>query len=158
MIKLFISDVDGVLTDGSMYYTEHGDEFKRFNTYDGMAFQILRERGVKTAIITSENTKIVTKRAKKMGIDFLYQGQKNIGKLNAAKEICKTNNISLENTSYIGDDVNCYELLSKVNYSACPSNAVSKIKNIPNIIILETKGGSGAVREYVDKLIIEGLI
>lgn len=158
MIKLFISDVDGVLTDGSMYYTECGDEFKRFNTYDGMAFQILRERGVKTAIITSENTKIVTKRAKKMGIDFLYQGQKHIGKLNAAKEICKTNNISLENTSYIGDDVNCFELLSKVNYSACPSNAVSKIKNIPNIIILEAKGGSGAVREYVDKLILEGLI
>ena len=61
MIKLFISDVDGVLTDGSMYYTECGDEFKRFNTYDGMAFQILRERGVKTAIITSENTKIAPK-------------------------------------------------------------------------------------------------
>lgn len=158
MIKLFISDVDGVLTDGSMYYTENGDEFKRFNTYDGMAFQILRERGVKTAIITSENTSIVSKRAQKMGVDFLYQGQKNQGKLSAAREICKHNNISFENICYIGDDINCFELLSNVNYSACPSNAVSEIKEIPNIKILDTKGGSGAVREYVNELIIEGLI
>ena len=69
MIKLFISDVDGVLTDGSMYYSENGDEMKRFSTYDGMAFEILRNYGVKTAIITSENTKIVSNRSKKMKID-----------------------------------------------------------------------------------------
>ena len=76
MIKLFISDVDGVLTDGSMYYSENGDEMKRFSTYDGMAFEMLRNKGIKTAIITSENTKIVSNRSKKMKIDFLYQGEK----------------------------------------------------------------------------------
>ena len=65
MIKLFISDVDGVLTDGSMYYSESGDEMKRFSTYDGMAFIILNKIGIKTAIITSEDSMIVTNRAKK---------------------------------------------------------------------------------------------
>ena len=69
MIKLFVSDVDGVLTDGSMYYTENGDEIKRFSTYDGMAFSILKKNGIKTALITSEKTNIVENRAKKMKID-----------------------------------------------------------------------------------------
>ena len=158
MIKLFISDVDGVLTDGSMYYSENGDELKRFNTYDGMAFQILRERGVKTAIITSENTNIVSNRSHKMEIDYLYQGKKNIGKLETVKKICLDNNISFDTVSYIGDDINCFELLSTVKFAACPSNAVNKIKNIPCIKHLITKGGSGAVREYVEYLIESKLI
>ena len=84
MIKLFISDVDGVLTDGSMYYTETGDEMKRFNTYDGMAFMLLKERGIKTAIITSEKTRIVANRAKKLNIDFVVQGVYGMNKLNVA--------------------------------------------------------------------------
>ena len=70
-IKLFITDVDGTLTDGGMYYSENGDELKKFNTRDGMGIQMLRETGIKTAIITSENTKIVENRAKKLKIDFL---------------------------------------------------------------------------------------
>ena len=65
-IKLFLTDVDGVLTDGSMYYTESGDEIKRFHTYDGMAFELLRNAGIKTGIITSENTQIVARRAAKV--------------------------------------------------------------------------------------------
>jgi YrbI family 3-deoxy-D-manno-octulosonate 8-phosphate phosphatase len=158
MIRLFISDVDGVLTDGSMYYSENGDELKRFSTYDGMAFMLLNELNVKTAIITSENTKIVSNRSKKMKIDYLYQGLKNLGKLESAREICETNNISFDSVCYIGDDINCYELLSEVKYAACPSNAVDKIKKIPNIKILKTKGGSGAVREYVEYLISKKLI
>ena len=158
MIKLFISDVDGVLTDGSMYYSENGDELKRFNTYDGMAFQILKEKDIKTAIITSENTKIVLNRSRKMKIDYLYQGKKNTEKLETVKKICRDKNISFDSVSYIGDDINCFELLSNVKYSACPSNAVNKIKNIPGIKILNSKGGSGAVREYVDYLIQQKLI
>ncbi len=158
MIKLFVSDVDGVLTDGSMYYSENGDELKRFNTYDGMAFQILRERGVKTAIITSENTNIVLNRSRKMKIDYLYQGKKNIGKLETVKKICLENNISFDSVSYIGDDINCFELLSTVKFAACPSNAVNKIKDISCIKLLNTKGGSGAVREYVEYLIESKLI
>ena len=152
MIKLFISDVDGVLTDGSMYYSENGDELKRFNTYDGMAFQILREKGVKTAIITSEKTKIVSNRAKKLKIDFLYQGASGSNKLLIAKKICEDNNINFSSVSYIGDDINCYELLTAVKYKACPRNAVKIIKNIKDILLLKFKGGDGAVREYVEFL------
>ena len=153
MIKLFISDVDGVLTDGSMYYSEAGDEMKRFSTYDGMAFIILNNKGIKTAIITSENTKIVSNRSKKMKIDFLYQGETGLSKLDVVKTICKENEIDFDSVSYIGDDINCFELLSSVKYAACPSNAVQKIKDIPNILQLSTKGGDGAVREYLEYLL-----
>ena len=158
MIKLFISDVDGVLTDGSMYYSENGDELKRFSTYDGMAFQILRKKGVKTAIITSESTKIVSNRAKKLKIDFLYQGASGSSKLSIAKKICKENNIDFSSVSYIGDDINCYELLTATNHKACPANAVKTIKNIEDILLLNCKGGNGAVREYVEFLATNKLI
>ena len=158
MIKLFISDVDGVLTDGSMYYSENGDELKRFNTYDGMAFSILKERGVKTAIITSEQTNIVSARAKKLKIDFLYQGVSGKEKLRLAKQICIENKIPFSNMSYVGDDINCFELLSFANYKACPLNARQQIREIENIIKLKTKGGDGAVREFVEYLIEKKLI
>ena len=106
-IKLFLSDVDGVMTDAGMYYTESGDEFKKFNTHDGMAFQLLREAGIKTGIITTENTKIVERRAAKLKVDYLYQGKGFGNKLQAAKEICEKENITLQEVAYIGDDINC---------------------------------------------------
>ena len=148
-IKLFVSDVDGVLTDAGMYYCENGDELKKFNTHDGMAFQILREHGVKTGIVTSEDTKIVSKRAAKLKVDYLYQGKKHKGKLHSVKEICDNEGISLDEVAYIGDDINCFELLSSVGYAACPNNAVAKIKSIPNIIQLTKNGGEGVVREFI---------
>jgi YrbI family 3-deoxy-D-manno-octulosonate 8-phosphate phosphatase len=148
LIKLFMSDVDGVMTDAGMYYTESGDEFKKFNTHDGMGFQLLREQGIKTAIITSELTHIVERRAAKLKVDYLYQACKN--KLQAAQEICSKENISLAEAAYIGDDINCLELLSNVGMAACPDNAVARIKAIPDIIHLGKKGGDGAVREFVE--------
>lgn len=148
-IKLFVSDVDGVLTDAGMYYSETGDELKKFNTHDGMAFQILRENGVKTGIVTSEDTNIVSKRASKLKVDYLYQGKKHNGKLSVVKEICEKEGISLDEVAYIGDDINCFELLSSVGYAACPANAVQKIKNIPHISQLEKNGGDGVVREFI---------
>ena len=93
-IKLFLADVDGTLTDAGMYYSENGDEQKKFNTRDGLGFRLLKEAGIKTGIITSENTKIVENRAKKLNIDYLYQGQLDGGKLNIAKVICKKENMS----------------------------------------------------------------
>jgi len=153
MIKLFLTDVDGTLTDGGMYYCENGDEFKKFNTRDGMGFQLLREAGIKTGFITSENTKIVERRAKKLKIDYLYQSSKFKGKLEVASEICTKEDIALSEAAYIGDDVNCYELLCNVGFAACPADAVDKIKNIPNIIILSKNGGEGVVREFVEILL-----
>lgn len=152
-IKLFLSDVDGTLTDGGMYYSENGDELKKFNTRDGMGFQLLREAGIKTGIITSENTKIVENRAAKLKIDYLIQGKFKGGKLSAAKDICNKLGISLEEVAYIGDDINCFDLLEAVGYAACPNDACDKIKNIPSIKIMNYKGGEGCVREFIEKLI-----
>lgn len=148
-IKLFLCDVDGTLTDGGMYYSESGDELKKFNTRDGMGFQLLREAGIKTGIITSEDTKIVENRAKKLKVDFLYQGKRDGGKLAVAKEICDMLKIDFGEVAYIGDDVNCVDLLSAVGFAACPADAAIEVKKIPHIKLLEKKGGEGCVREFI---------
>ena len=152
-IKLFISDVDGTLTDSGMYYSESGDELKKFNTRDGMGFQLLHELGIKTGIITSENTHIVANRAKKLKIDFLIQGKRDGGKLEAAKEICDKEGILLNEVAYIGDDRNCYELLSAVGIRACPADACEMVKGIDGIYQMKKKGGEGCVREFIELLI-----
>jgi YrbI family 3-deoxy-D-manno-octulosonate 8-phosphate phosphatase len=152
-IKLFLSDVDGTLTDAGMYYSENGDELKKFNTYDGKGFELLRNKGIKTGIITSENTKIVENRAKKLKVDYLYQGISHEKKLKVVKDICAIEKISLDEVAYIGDDINCYELLSSIGLPACPANSNKKIKQIPNIIHLIKNGGDGAVREFVSKIL-----
>lgn len=148
-IKLFLSDVDGTLTDGGMYYSENGDELKKFNTRDGMGFQLLREAGIKTGIITSENTQIVENRAKKLKIDYLCQSKRDGGKVAAAQEICDELGITLDEVAYIGDDINCYELLSKVGLAACPADACEEVKSIYNINVMKLKGGEGCVREFI---------
>lgn len=153
-IKLFLSDVDGVMTDAGMYYTASGDEFKKFNTHDGMAFNLLREAGIKTGIITTENTTIVERRAAKLKIDYVYQGAGFKGKLAAALEICSKENITLNEVAYIGDDINCIELLKAVGIAACPANSTKKVKAIPGIIHLQKNGGEGAIREFVDDYIL----
>ena len=152
-IKLFLSDVDGTLTDAGMYYGENGEEFKKFNTHDGKGFELLKKAGIKTGIITSENTKIVENRAKKMKVDYLYQGLEHKGKLEIAKEICKKENITLDEVAYIGDDINCKELLESVGICACPNDSLEEIKNISNIIKLSKNGGDGAVREFTGILL-----
>lgn len=152
-VKLFLCDVDGTLTDGGMYYSENGDELKKFNTRDGMGFQILREAGIKTGIITSEKIKIVENRATKLKVDYLYQGKHEGMKLEAAKDICRQMGISLDEVAYIGDDINCIDLLSAVGMAACPADACEKVKNIPYINIMHKKGGEGSVREFIEKII-----
>lgn len=152
-IKLFLCDVDGTLTDGGMYYAENGDEMKKFNTRDGMGFQLLREAGIKIGIITSENTKIVENRAKKLKVDFLRQSKRDGGKIAAAQEICNELGISFDEVAYIGDDVNCKDLLSAAGYSACPSDACEQVKKIKGITVLARKGGEGCVREWIDSLL-----
>ena len=152
-IKLFISDVDGTLTDGGMYYSESGDELKKFNTKDGMGFQLLREAGIKTAIITSENTKIVENRAKKLKVDFLVQSKRDGGKVAAAKDICDAMGISLSDVAYIGDDINCLELLKAVGIAACPNDSEHSIRKQQGIYVMKSKGGEGCVREFINYLL-----
>lgn len=150
-IKIFLSDVDGVLTDAGMYYTETGDEFKKFCTYDGMGFQLLQKTGVKVGILTTEDRDLNRRRARKLGLDFDFHGAKD--KLQIVKDLCKEENITIDEVAYIGDDVNCFGLLSHVGIAACPNNAVPKIKAIPNIIHLQRNGGDGVVREFVELIL-----
>lgn len=152
-IKLFLTDIDGVLTDAGMYYSENGDELKKFNTHDGMGFDILRQNNIKTGIVTSEITQIAERRAKKLKVDFLYQGKREGGKLEAALEICEKLGISIKDVAYIGDDINCFNLLSEVGFAACPQDALPKIKSIPGIQVMSLKGGEGCVREFIEKII-----
>ena len=152
-IKLFITDIDGTLTDGGMYYSENGDELKKFNTRDGMGLQMLREAGIKTAIITSEDRQLNRRRAEKLKVDYLRQGKVSGGKVAVAEEICKEMGITMQEVAYIGDDVNCVELLSAVGIAACPADACEKVKNIPGITVMTKKGGEGCVRELCEHLL-----
>ena len=150
-IKLFLCDVDGTLTDGGMYYSENGDELKKFNTRDGVALAMLHVKGIKTGIITSEDTELVARRAAKLKVDFLKQGKRDGGKLAAAKEICDELGISLCEVAYVGDDLNCIELLSAVGFAACPADACDEVKALPSMHVMSRKGGDGVIREIVDK-------
>lgn len=152
-VKLFLTDIDGTLTDGGMYYSEHGDELKKFNTRDGMGLQMLQKNGIKVGIITSEDRELNQRRANKLGVDFFYQGKRDGGKLEVAEEIASTMGISLAEVAYIGDDVNCCDLLSSVGFAACPADACDMVKQIPGICVLSKKGGDGCVREMSDMLL-----
>lgn len=155
-IKLFATDVDGVLTDAGMYYTENGDELKKFNTRDGKGIELLRNKGIKTAILTSEDTKIVQARAKKLQINHVYQGVKD--KLTVLKKILHEEGLSLNEVAYIGDDINDIETLQAVGLKACPKDAVHKVKKVKGIKILKTKGGEGAVREFCEMILEKHLV
>lgn len=152
-IKLFISDIDGTLTDGGMYYSENGDELKKFNTRDGMGFGLLKKAGIKTAIITSEDRELNQRRADKLQLDYFAQGKQNGGKLAETYAICDELGITMQEVAYIGDDINCIDLLSSVSIAACPADAHQSVKDIPGIKVMKKKGGEGCVREFIDYII-----
>lgn len=154
-IKLFLTDVDGTLTDGGMYYSAAGDVMKKFNSRDGMGLQLMQRAGAKAGIVTSETTDIVTARARKLGLDYLVQGKRDEGKLAAAEAICAELGITLAETAYIGDDVNCADLLRAVGTAACPADAMPQVKAIPGIRVMTLKGGEGCVREFINQLLEE---
>ncbi len=147
-IKLVVFDIDGVLTDAGMYYTEAGDEFKKFNAKDGLAIRRVKQRGINTGIISHGfNSKIVTSRAERLQIDLVEVSQ--IPKLQTLNKWCEQLNISLTNVCFIGDDLNDEDILLAVGFSACPSDAVDDVKNMVHVV-LSKKGGEGCVRELID--------
>jgi 3-deoxy-D-manno-octulosonate 8-phosphate phosphatase (KDO 8-P phosphatase) len=146
-IKLFITDIDGVWTDGGMYYDQTGNEWKKFNTGDSAGVLFLRLLDIPTAIITGEDTEIVKRRARKLKIPHLFMGVKN--KLEVAETLCAALGISLENVAYIGDDINDIILLRAVGLSACPANAPDYIQREVDWKI-PVKGGDGAFRGFVE--------
>jgi YrbI family 3-deoxy-D-manno-octulosonate 8-phosphate phosphatase len=149
-IKLLAMDVDGTLTDASMYYTANGEEMKRFSTRDGMGIMLLRKGGIDTAIITSEDSKIAEARAQKLSIGHIILGCRNKSK--AIIELAEELSLTLENIAYIGDDVNDAPIMGIVGISACPSDAAQTVKNIATIVC-DNAGGNGAVREFCELIL-----
>ena len=146
-IKLVGTDIDGVWTDARMYYSADGDIMKSFSTYDGMGVQLLRDAGIPLIIMTGENTKIVAKRAQKLGIDRIFQGENE--KLKRLKEVCSELNIRLDEVAYIGDDVNDLDVLKSVGLSAMPPNSPILNQFTPDYLTTRS-GGDGAFRDFVD--------
>ena len=149
-IKLFATDVDGVLTDAGMYYSESGDELKKFNTRDGMGIKLLQAEGVLIAIITAEQTKIVARRAKKLGIAEVFQGAKD--KVAVLTQLSERLMIPFEQMSYMGDDVNDLGALQIVGYAAAPADCVDQVRQVVHYVC-QKKGGEGAVREVIDMIL-----
>ncbi len=146
-IKLFISDIDGVWTDGGMYYDNSGNEWKKFNTSDSAGVLFLKLLNIPTAIITGEDTQIVRRRAEKLKVPYLYMGIHD--KLEVANALCKQLGIGLSQVAFIGDDINDINLLKSVGLSACPLNAPHYVKKFANFNI-NVKGGDGAFRNFVE--------
>jgi YrbI family 3-deoxy-D-manno-octulosonate 8-phosphate phosphatase len=151
-VKLVITDIDGVWTDGGMYYDQTGNEWKKFNTSDSAGVLFLKRVNIPLAIITGEETEIVSRRAAKLKIEYLFQGVGD--KLTVAKELCRKLNIDLEEVAYIGDDINDMELLKNVGFPAAPNNAPHYIKSLVKYVTLKN-GGDGAFREFVEHVLTE---
>lgn len=145
-----ITDVDGVLTDGGMYYSKDGEFLKKFNTRDAMGMELLLDLGIKTIMLTRENSNIVKARAKKIKVSELYSGVLN--KKSLLKKILKKYNVKLDQVAYIGDDLNDLEIMKSVGFSVTPSNGIDQIKKISNYVC-KLNGGDGAFRELADIII-----
>ena len=149
-IRLVLTDVDGVLTDGGMYYTKDGDTMKRFFVRDGMGVTLLRKKNIRTIIITKEKTRMVKQWVKNMKIEKLYDGI--IHKELLLNKICKKYNVSTEEIAYIGDDVNDLELLKRVGLSATPSDASEDAIKLCDYVC-KHRSGNGAFRELADLIL-----
>lgn len=149
-IKLFVSDVDGVLTDGGLYYNDNGLIMKKFNVKDGMAVRLLKEAGVETAIISTDISNIIEARAKRLKIKYLYTGSWD--KEEKLKQICNDLKISAKNSAFIGDDVNDIGIINYAGVSACPADAANEIIKMVDYVCTK-KGGEGVFREFTDLII-----
>jgi len=148
--KLVFTDIDGVWTDGGMYYDQFGNEWKKFNTYDSAGVLFCHQNNIPIAIITGEKNEIINRRSKKLNVDFLFMGVKD--KLKVASDLCKQLKINLNETAFIGDDINDIKLLKAVGISAAPSSAPLYIQNIVTWK-LNKKGGEGVFREFIERLV-----
>jgi YrbI family 3-deoxy-D-manno-octulosonate 8-phosphate phosphatase len=152
-IKLLILDVDGVMTDAGMFFTENGDQFKKYNAKDGMAIKALDQFGIQSGIISSAHKiKMVKVRADMLNIKHLYVGSDP--KINILLSWCEKLEIKLEEVAIIGDDINDLAVMNAVGFSACPSDAVLKVKETVDLV-LHTKGGNGCVREFIDFYLLD---
>ena len=146
-IKLIIFDVDGVLTDGGLYFSDEGIELKRFNSLDGLGIKLLKQSGVEPAVISARNTPNVSHRMENLGIKHFYQGQSN--KQIAYQELLDQMSLSPEHVAYVGDDVIDLPVMRTVGFPIAVANAHELVKDNA-CLITEKRGGHGAVREVCD--------
>ncbi len=151
-IKLLILDVDGVMTDAGMFFTENGDQIKKYNAKDGMAIMALKNSGVEVGIISSGfKLEMVKARAELLKIEHLYVGRDP--KIDILNAWCEKLNIDLSEVGIIGDDVNDMQVMKSVGFSAAPSDAVPVVKAQVDLV-LNSKGGRGCVREFIDNYLL----
>lgn len=153
--KLILTDIDGVWTDGGMYYDASDIEMKKFNTSDSAGVIFARYLNIPVGIITGENTLIVKRRADKLKVDYCYLGAKD--KLAIVKTLCNELSITFNDIAYIGDDLNDMEVLSKVGFAGVPASAPEYVKRLANITLTK-KGGEGVFREFVESIIGDELL
>ena len=149
-VRMLAMDVDGVLTDAGMYYTESGDELKKFTTRDGMGIKLLQAAGLVTAFITREKTTIVERRGQKLAVPEVHQGVDD--KLAVLTTLAKKYGLTLDKVAYIGDDVNDLEALHAVGFSAAPADAMPSVLKAVHYVC-KKRGGEGAVREIADLIL-----
>ena len=150
-IKIVLTDVDGVLTDGGRYFSPQGEIFKKFSTVDGMGVNLLLRNGIKTAIVTKEKSRITIKWAKEMNVAKIYSGV--IKKEEKLKKICTDFKVKPNEVAYIGDDVNDIGLLKLVGLSAAPNDGNFQVKKIVDYVC-KRNSGMGVLREIVDKILL----
>jgi 3-deoxy-D-manno-octulosonate 8-phosphate phosphatase (KDO 8-P phosphatase) len=149
-VRLLILDVDGVLTDAGMYYSEGGEESKKFNTRDGHGIRMLQDAGIPTAIVTRERTEIVARRAKKLRIEDVHQGV--LDKLPVVRALIDAHGIPPAHACYIGDDLGDLEAMGYVGLPVAVRDARPEIKRIARYVA-RRRGGEGAVREVCDLIL-----
>lgn len=153
--KLILTDIDGVWTDGGMYYDGTNVELKKFNTYDSAGILFAHHLGIPVGILTGENTQIVQRRADKLKVDYCYLGCKD--KVAITTKLCEELGITMEDVAYIGDDLNDLKLLRNVGWAGVPFSAPKYIQDAASIPIRK-KGGEGAFREFVETILGDEMI
>ncbi len=149
-IKWFFSDIDGTLTDGGVYYSPEGELLKRFSLRDGTGFFLLRQCGIKTGFITTENSPIVEQRAKKLKIDKYIFGTHH--KVDAIRDFIVSEGLSMDDIAFIGDELNDIKLLKSCGLSFAVGDANQRVKEVADVIC-ESYGGHGAFREATERLL-----
>lgn len=154
--KLIVSDIDGVWTDGSFYYSREGDAMRRFTTRDSYGVRLCQLNSLPILILSTEKNPMVEKRMEKLQLRHVRLGIRN--KLKSLTGYCEQHEVDLSEVAFIGDDMNDFHLIGKVGFFACPADAYPRIKQEADLV-LETRGGEGAFREFVEHLLgQEGLL
>jgi 3-deoxy-D-manno-octulosonate 8-phosphate phosphatase (KDO 8-P phosphatase) len=146
-VRLIVTDVDGVLTDTTVYYSARGEELLRFSRRDGMGMELAAREGVRTALLSREDSDIVRARARKLGLEHVFLGVRD--KRAFLVEIERATGVAREEMAYIGDDVIDLDVMRAVALSGAPADAVDEVRPAADFVT-PSRGGHGAFREFSD--------